>query len=133
MSKLTHTFCKEERLCSKKSIDDLFTKGSSFNISPLRVIWMDRALEGPYPAKILISISKKHFQNAVDRNRIKRLIREAYRKNKNILYAFLKGHNKQCIFCILYQSKELMTYSTIESKIILILQRLTKEYEALTR
>ena len=123
------TFKKEERLYSKKIINRLFSDGKSFIISPFRVVWLEGEPEMKYPAKVLISVSKKKFKRAVDRNLLKRRTREAYRKNKDSFYKFLNRNSKSCVFALLYISGEQNKYKEIEEKIILILQRLQKEYE----
>ena len=82
------TFNKRERIVSKKLIEQLFSKGSSFSISafPLRIVVMETArVTDDVPIQVLVSVSKRHFKHAVDRNRVKRQIREAYRHHKQIL------------------------------------------------
>jgi ribonuclease P protein component len=124
-----YTFSKNERLCSKILIDDLLSNGRSFILDPFRIIWLEKAINSDSPAQVLINVSHHKFKRAVDRNRIKRLTREAYRKNKSALYEFLNQNNKQIIFTLFYISKDIPVYSEIELKIILILQRLKKEIE----
>jgi ribonuclease P protein component len=123
------TFKKEERLHEKKIIEQLFDKGLSFYLNPYKVIFDDAVFEGNYPAKVMITVSARNFKKAVDRNRIKRLIREAYRKNKQILYDALENHSKKMGVIIIYTGKVMISCSDVESKIILILQRLVKENE----
>ncbi|MCD4746892.1 MAG: ribonuclease P protein component [Bacteroidales bacterium] len=125
------TFKKEERLSNHKTIEKLFSQGNSFFLHPFKVIWLDIEVKNKYPAQILISVSKKNFRKAVDRNLIKRRIREAYRKNKSQLYEFLEHNNIFCVFAFLYVGKDIIKYKEIEQKIILILQRLVKEHEKL--
>ena len=79
------TFTKEERVTGKRRIETLFAQGNSFMAYPFRVIYLERV---PYPltlASILITVPKKRVRSAVQRNRVKRLAREAYRFNKHIL------------------------------------------------
>lgn len=123
------TFTKEERLCSKKIIQNLFENGSSFVIYPFRIFWLETELEIRYPVQILINVSRKIFPNAVDRNKIKRQIREVYRKNKNILYKHLHNKGKQYALSFIYTAKEQAGFKEMESKIILSLQRLVKEID----
>jgi len=123
------TFKKEERLHEKKIINELFEKGKNFYLNPFKVIYIDLNIDCKSPAKAMITVSSRNFKKAVDRNRIKRLIREAYRKNKNILYDALEASSKNLAFVILYTGKLMPSYKDIESKIILILQRLVKENE----
>jgi ribonuclease P protein component len=74
----------------------------------------------------LVSVSKRNFKKAVDRNRIKRLIREAYRQNKSILGSNLASQPESLLLGFIYTAKTIMEYKEIERKIILILQRLIK-------
>lgn len=82
---------KSERLCSKTLIEELLTSKISFVKYPYRVIVKKSSLPGEYPARIAISVSKKRFKRAVQRNRIKRLTREAYRLNKTNFYQSMTG------------------------------------------
>ena len=123
------TFKKEERLSKIKVINKLFSEGKKFSIGPIRVVWLNMEMEGDYPAQVLINVSKKQFKRAVDRNLIKRRIREAYRKNKITFYSSLNKSAKKCVFALLYSSNEIASYKDIEEKIILILQRLQTIHE----
>ncbi len=118
------TFRKYERLCSKKAIDSLFENGTSFYCHPFQIIW-NYALEGSAsPARMAVSVSKKLFKKAVRRNLIKRRIREAYRRNKHILYDFLKSENIKIVFMIIYKHNETETYQQIEKSVIQGIQKL---------
>ena len=79
------TFSKEERLSHKKAIDALFNQGSSFNLSPFKVIYLRQTPAMAVPVQVLVGVPKKKFKRAVDRNRLRRMIREAYRLNKHRL------------------------------------------------
>jgi ribonuclease P protein component len=84
------TFNKQERIVSRKLIEQLFSKDSSFSVSvfPLRIVVMETArVADDIPVQVLVSVSKRHFKHAVDRNRVKRQVREAYRHHKQILTA----------------------------------------------
>ncbi len=125
------TFSKAEKLCNKKLIDKLFTRGASFFNYPFKVIYFyaeaNDSFTANYPAKILFTTSKKRFKKAVDRNRIKRLLRESYRKNKSPLYEALDKKGLKLAIGLIYNSKELPLYSEVEKKIIAIIHRLTLE------
>jgi ribonuclease P protein component len=123
------TFNKEERLSKTKVINKLFSEGKKFTIIPFRIVWLNVDLDCDYPAQLLINVSKKHFKRAVDRNLIKRRIREAYRKNKADFYAVLNKSAKKCVIALLYNSDDIASYKDIEKKIILILQRLQTIHE----
>jgi len=122
------TFKKEERLSEKIIINELFERGYGFYIAPFKVLWIETDFESRYPAKILITVSRRNFKKAVDRNRIKRIAREAYRKNKSILYEKIEDSTKKVVFMLMYTGKIIIPYKEIEDIIILILQRLAKEY-----
>src|SRR4051812_43206035 len=83
-------FPKEERLSSKKLIEELFSKGSSYYLYPFRLLVKDEKLpEGQLFPQVLISVPKKKFKKAVDRNRLRRQIKEAYRLNKGNIFCDL--------------------------------------------
>jgi ribonuclease P protein component len=126
---MRQTLKKEERLCSQKAIDDLFVKGKSFMAFPFKIIYLPQKLETSYPAQILISVSKKKLKRAVDRNKIKRLIREGYRKNKYLIYDYLKPIQKQCILGIVFVSDQMLDHDFIEAKVIAALNRLREQFE----
>ncbi len=123
------TFKKEERLSEKKIIEKLFERGCGFYVSPFKVLWVHADFESKYPAKVMMAVSGRNFRKAVDRNRIKRLMREAYRKNKHILYEALQNSSEKYAFMLLYTGKIIIPFRNMESKIILILQRLVRENE----
>lgn len=123
------TFKKEERLCRKISIDHLFHNGQSFFVYPLKIIWEQIEEERKSPVQVLISVSKRNFKKAVDRNYIKRIIREAYRKNKPALYESSIARGKNLNFAIIYTAKEIIAYEELEKKIIQMLNRLIQEHE----
>ena len=123
-----YTFKKEERLCNKKLIDGLYHSGSSFLCYPFKVSWLLLADPQPVCAQILFSVSKKRFKKAVDRNLIKRRIREAYRLNKQQqLYDLLTVSDKTIVFSVGYIGKEILTYDTIEKKMQKLLVQLCEQ------
>ena len=123
---MDQSFKKEERLRSKKIIDLLFEKGSSFSLGPIRTIQLGVELIAGNPVQVLIAVPKKNIPQAVNRNKLKRRMREAYRKNKNILIDQLQGSDKGMAIALVYTEREVISYSDIEDKIILSLQRLAR-------
>jgi len=118
------TFKKTERLCSKKAIDALFDRGTSFYLYPFQVIWLESPVDIPFPSQVAMSVSKKLFKRAVTRNLIKRRIREAYRKNKFILYKFLQEADRKIIFIIIYKGDFVPDYISVEESVIQIIEKL---------
>lgn len=104
---------KKEKLKSKKLIEQLFTEGQSVSAFPLRLVFMPATYEDDVTIKTGVSVSKRHFKKAVDRNRIKRLLREAYRLNKG---AYFNNITTQYAFMILYIGKKEPAFSEVELK-----------------
>lgn len=126
-------FKKEERLHEKKLIGTLFKEGKSFYKFPFKVLYYKLEEAESYPAKVLISVSKHNFKRAVDRNRIKRLIREAYRKNKYILLGeepVLEAPRTTWVIGLIHKGNVIPGYEEVEKKIILILHELVKNEQA---
>ena len=123
-AKRKYAFPKEEHLCRKKLIEALFSKqGSSFGVYPLRIVWVKTAAPTPAPPQVLISVSKRTFKRAVDRNRLKRLVREAYRLNKYRLTEQPGGH-EIALLGIIFTGKEKSPLTVVEKKLISALHRL---------
>ena len=120
---------KEERLYGFKKIEHLFKESGSFLIYPYKVVW-NYNTDGPDKNFCFgVSVSKRNFKRAVDRNLLKRRTREAYRTNKHILYNRKDMLNSGYNFMLIYIGKEILPFAYIESKIILILRRLSGEDE----
>ncbi len=118
---LKHTFPKAERLHSKKLIQELFEKGSSFYLYPFKVLYGPSPVQGPHQA--LFSVSKRKFKRAVDRNLIKRKIREAYRLNKHILTSD-QEQQPSLLIAYIYTGKEIPDYHFLEKRLSKSLRRL---------
>lgn len=121
------SFRKDEILRKKKLIDRLFAEGSTFFIYPFKIFWLALPLETPNPAQILISVGKRTFKNAVDRNRVKRQIREVYRVHKHELYDHLVKDQQHCILGIIYTTNTHLPTVELEVKIKAVLMRLYSE------
>lgn len=119
----SYSFPKEEHLCRKKLIDELFGRGSSFGLYPLRLVWLPAPAPTTAPPQVLVSVSKRSFKRAVDRNRLKRLMREAYRLNKFRLLEASGGHSV-ALLGIIYSGKEKKPFALVEKKLISGLERL---------
>jgi ribonuclease P protein component len=123
-----YTFTKEERLCNKRLIDELFHNGSSFLCYPFKASWLLMTEPQQVPAQIVFSVSKKRYKRAVDRNLIKRRMREAYRLSKQQqLYDLLTNADKRIILSVGYIGKEIAPYELIEKKMLKLLTQLNTE------
>ena len=121
-------FAKAERLCSKKAIGALFDgSAKAFTAFPLRAVFRLADNDAGVPVSVLVSVSKKRFKRAVKRNRVKRQIREAYRKNKHPLAAFLAGRGEALHLAIIYLGNELQDSAKIENRVAELLERVRKE------
>ena len=112
-----YTFKKAERLSKEKTIQELFTKGSSFYLYPFKVVYLPVLDPSATQPQVLISVSSRNFARAVDRNLIKRRVREAYRLQKEII----QGGSKKGTFAFVYTSKSSLTFDEIKSKLLLVL------------
>jgi len=117
------TYPKNERLKSKTTIGLLFSEGKSVSKYPLRLVYRDEKGEVDEKIKIGVSVSKKYFKKAVDRNYFKRVLRECYRLNKSLLTANLD--KKYCVM-FFYQTKEKLSYQEIEEKTKLLFEKFGK-------
>src|ERR1700712_4095170 len=109
-----YTFKKEERLCNKKLIDGLYHNGSSFLCYPYKVSWMF-VETAPAPVQVVFGVPKKRYKHAVDRNLVKRRMREAYRLHKQqFLYDILTEVNKHLALSLVYVGTEIADYDLIE-------------------
>ena len=114
------TYPKHEKLKSKTTIDLLFSEGKSVSKYPLRLVCVENIEPNAELIKMGVSVSKKYFKKAVDRNYFKRVLRETYRLNKHLLIDHLE---KPYAFMFFYQSKERLSYQEIEEKTIQLFQK----------
>jgi ribonuclease P protein component len=121
------SFEKNERVASQKLIDELFTGGNSQSVAafPLRVVYMvqQRQADEP-PAKLLISVAKRRLHHAVDRNRTKRQLREAYRLNKHRLESTLPD-NEQLVLAFIWLAEGLESTDTVAARVKSLLKRIS--------
>ena len=110
---MNFTYPNHQKLKSKTTIDSLFSEGKSVSKYPLRLVYVENTEANAEVIKMGVSVSKKYFKKAVDRNYFKRLLRETYRLNKAIL---LENNEKNYAFMFFYQTKERLSYTEIELK-----------------
>lgn len=119
-------FSKEDRLCSSLRIETLFTEGERLYEFPFKAIWKeDDTLQSI--VKVAISVPKKRLSRASQRNHVKRLVREAYRKQKALLVEKLLQENKSINLMLVYTLPSILSFNEIEDKISVTLQRLADE------
>jgi len=107
---MKYTLGKEERLKSKKLIERLYKERNSVKAFPLRMIFLQTEHTSKFPSQVGVSVPKRNFKRAVDRNRIKRLMRESYRLQKEIVYNNIE---EPYVFMISYIGKEECTYEAL--------------------
>ena len=121
------TYPKNQKLKSKKTIDLLFSEGVSVSKYPLRLVFVESNYGLDFSKneklKVGVSVSKKNFKKAVDRNYFKRLLREAYRLNKHIL---LENIQKNYAMMFFYQTKDRLTFKEINLKMIQLFEKFLK-------
>jgi ribonuclease P protein component len=114
------SFSKNEKLKSRKVIDSLFTEGKSVSKYPLRLVYIETDNQDGIRLNVGVSVSKKHFKNAVDRNCFKRILRECYRLNKPVL---LDSIDKSYSIMFFYQTSDRLSYQEINQKTIQLFEK----------
>lgn len=117
---MKHTYPKDEKLKSKTTIDLLFSEGKSVSKYPLRLVYVPIPAENEQTLKFGVSVSKKYFKKASDRNYFKRVLRECYRLNKNLL---LEASEQPYALMFFYQTKERLSYQEIQQKTLQLFQK----------
>jgi ribonuclease P protein component len=120
------TLCKAERLHNNNLIHQLHQSGFAYFLFPFLVKWL--VLDESQSPKIAFmpAVSKRNFKKAVDRNRVKRLTREAYRVSKEFLLTSTKLNNKTVVILLLYNGKEILSFEEIKTKVELSLKQIEK-------
>jgi ribonuclease P protein component len=121
------SFKKEERLCSKKLMEKLFSEGNTFLVYPIKVVYTQIEFTEPVPAKAAFAVSKKLYGKAVCRNLIKRRMREAYRLNKHLFFPDNAAAASQVAVIFIYIGKEILDFKSIEKSMLRSLSLLNKK------
>jgi len=117
---MPYKFPKKEKLKSRKLFDSLFAEGRSISVFPIKLIYLPSELPEDVKIQAGFAVPKKNFKSAVKRNRIKRLLREAYRLNKQAVFNNSEG---EFAFLFLYLGKEMPSFSDVEKNMKKILQK----------
>jgi ribonuclease P protein component len=126
MNNKQNTFPKEQRLCGKNAIDLLYAEGKAFLSFPFRIVFRTTQKEET-PPRCLITVPKKRFKHAVDRNYIKRQIRETYRTNKHELFDVLAEKDYQLDFAISFIGEKVADYAFIDKKMKITLKKIISQ------
>jgi len=124
----TKSFPKQEHLKSRKKIQALFQKGEAFSVFPLRLLYL-KETGTAVPPQVGFSVPSRRFKKAVDRNRIKRLLREAYRHQKQDLLLYLKNKDLSLHLFFIYTGKEIPDYPFLSKKMAVSLERLLSKLQ----
>lgn len=124
------TFPKAQKLCHRKDIDLLFDKGDSFFTHPFKIVYKETERTEESSVRLLISVPKKNIRSSVERNRVKRLIREAYRLNKQSLIQVLQDNQKCLQIAFVYTGKQLPDFQSVEKSLLKILDKLIQIYKS---
>ena len=124
----TFALSKQERICSKKLIDELFTgNGRSMTAFPLRAVFMRRQrTAGESQTAMLVSVPKRYFKRAVKRNRVKRQVREAFRRHKSILASSLQADGDAVAVAFVWLSDTLLTTAEVERRMVRLMTRISE-------
>ena len=122
--KMDYSFPKEEKLKSKKLINQLFAEGESVSSFPIKLIYLQAELPSDVSIQAGVTVPKKNFKSAVKRNRIKRLLRESYRLNKHLVFNNSKG---AFAFLFLYLGKEVPDYRLVDKNLQAALHKFIKK------
>ena len=123
-------FPKYERICKDHDIQSLFEKGAGFSCYPYRVIYRFLpAGDQPVTCRLLLSVSKKRFHHAFKRNRVKRLIRESWRKNKSMLYEMCTQHTISVDVALVYTATVIHSYEEMYNKTAKVVKELIHRHE----
>lgn len=132
MQQSSYKFPKEEKLCSKKLIDQLFEQNNQIKFKEFPLLMVAKKVEDDtfsVPCQALFVVGKKKIRRAVKRNFIKRRIKEAYRLNKNPLYQKLVSSKTKYTIAFIYLDNKPANYPILEKKIIVLLERLKNKIE----
>ncbi len=118
------SFAKKERILSKKTANTIYQSGNRLNGNYLNCFWREESIKTDIPIKLLISVPKKKIKKAVDRNYIKRLVRESYRLNKKMVY---NSMIKSIEIILIYNHHNLIDFKTLNSELLTLFNLIRKK------
>ena len=121
---MDQSFGKEYKLCSRILIDKLFQEGKRLRFDPFSLVYLIGNHEFKTPFQVLISVPKKQFKRAHDRNYVKRRIREILRKNKSFL-DLQQADNNKILLAVVYNFNQQLTFAEMEQKLVTALEKLS--------
>ncbi|MSQ79947.1 MAG: ribonuclease P protein component [Flavobacteriaceae bacterium] len=126
---MSFAFNKQERLTSLKIIGQLFGRKAAFSFSayPILLAVLPIPLPTPSPVQVVVSVPKRNFKNAPDRNRLKRLLREAWRLNKHLYYETLTTQNTQAAILLLWTGKAEVPFEEVQKQIVYLHTKFAKQ------
>ena len=125
--RIRYTLCKDERLSRRKLIEALHQEGKPLKTPAIILLYRMTEVPCEFPAQAMFSVSKRIFKRAHDRNRVKRLLREAYRKQKHIVYTSLQAIDKQATLHFIFTGKQLPNQAYVFGKLTDLLSRFSGE------
>lgn len=121
------TFKKHERLTHRKVIDQLFQEGTALKQFPLMLLVLPNPLPTTEPLQVVVVVSKRNFKRAVDRNRIKRLMRESWRHHKHLVKDELTKEQMHFAVALVFNGKEIPPFTEVDAKISELCSRLKED------
>ncbi len=121
---MDQSFGKEYKLCSKILIDKLFQEGKRLRFDPFSLVYLSMEFDFKAPFQVLISVPKKQFKRAHDRNYVKRRIREILRKNK-VFLDLQQDTNNKILLAVVYNFNQQLTFAEMEQKLVTALEKLS--------
>jgi ribonuclease P protein component len=121
------TLKKEERLTERIALEHVYTKGKHIHANTIKIIFAEVPQSEQPACRVVFSVPKRNFKKAVDRNLLKRRMREVYRLHKHALYAHLAKKQKQIHMYLVYNSKQIISFEELKENLLQALQILTNK------
>lgn len=119
-------FSKPEKLKKKAVIDDIFLKGKAIQKNSFAFLYLEQSNTAEVPVQAMFAVSKRNFKHATDRNRVKRLMREAWRTQKSLVYEKAIAQQKQYAVCLMFKGREIPPFSIVNTTVKELLERFCK-------